>query len=215
MSNWPLKIATTVLLGLVLPVQLRPQLENLHETFQNPPPEARPLMRWWWFGPAVTKPELQKELETMQKAGIGGVEIQPVYPLMLDAPARDIRNLKYLSPEFLDAVTFANRTATSLGMRVDITLGSGWPYLGHELHHHSPATRRRRNFHRCLRSQRHTQNLRPIPSETNRSTLDHDSPVVHSTNRPLLHLQPHPTGCKARRLRSRGLRPRPLLPSRH
>ena len=130
MSNWPLKIATTVLLGLVLPVQLRPQLENLHETFQNPPPEARPLMRWWWFGPAVTKPELQKELETMQKAGIGGVEIQPVYPLMLDAPARDIRNLKYLSPEFLDAVTFANRTATSLGMRVDITLGSGWPYGG-------------------------------------------------------------------------------------
>ncbi len=87
-------------------------------------------MRWWWFGPAVTKPELKRELETMQHAGIGGVEIQPVYPLMLDDPAKGIKNLQYLSPEFLDDLRFANRTARSLNMRVDITLGSGWPYGG-------------------------------------------------------------------------------------
>jgi len=87
-------------------------------------------MRWWWFGPAVTKPELQKELETMAAAGIGGVEIQPVYPLMLDDDSKGIKNLPYLSPEFLDDVSFANRTARSLGLRVDITLGSGWPYGG-------------------------------------------------------------------------------------
>jgi hypothetical protein len=73
---------------------------------------------------------LQKELETMRNAGIGGVEIQPVYPLMLDDKSKGIKNLPYLSPEFLDAVNFANRTAQSMGMRVDITLGSGWPYGG-------------------------------------------------------------------------------------
>jgi hypothetical protein len=88
------------------------------------------MMRWWWFGPAVTKPELQKELETMRGAGIGGVEIQPVYPLMLDDEAKDIKNLQYLSPEFLDDVSFANKSARALGLRVDITLGSGWPYGG-------------------------------------------------------------------------------------
>ena len=88
------------------------------------------MMRWWWFGPAVEKPELQKELETMRGAGIGGVEIQPVYPLMLDDPTKGIKNYSYMSPEFLDAVSFANRTARSLGLRVDITLGSGWPYGG-------------------------------------------------------------------------------------
>ena len=104
--------------------------DPLRAGFLNPPPDARPLMRWWWFGPAVTKPELARELETMQKAGIGGVEIQPVYPMALDDPAKGIRNLRYLSPEFLDAVSFANGTARSLGMRVDITLGSGWPYGG-------------------------------------------------------------------------------------
>jgi hypothetical protein len=104
--------------------------KDLHRTFQDPPADARPMMRWWWFGPAVTRPELEKELNTMSGAGIGGVEIQPVYPLMLDDEAKGIKNLQYLSPEFLDDVSFANRTARSLGLRVDITLGSGWPYGG-------------------------------------------------------------------------------------
>lgn len=88
------------------------------------------MMRWWWFGPATVKPELQKELQTMRNAGIGGVEIQPVYPLMLDDSAKGINNYRYLSPEFLDDVGYANRTARALGLRVDITLGSGWPYGG-------------------------------------------------------------------------------------
>ncbi len=104
--------------------------QNLRQGFLNPPPDARPMMRWWWFGPSVVQPELKKELETMRSAGIGGVEIQPVYPLMLDNPAKGIRNFPYLSPEFLSDVSFANRTARSLGMRVSITLGSGWPYGG-------------------------------------------------------------------------------------
>ena len=130
----PAKLASSMLLALAIPflqpTPLLAQSDNLHQTFLNPPADAKPMMRWWWFGPAVTKPELQKELETMQKVGIGGVEIQPVYPLMLDDPAKGIRNLKYMSPEFLDAVSFANQTASTLAMRVDITLGSGWPYGG-------------------------------------------------------------------------------------
>jgi hypothetical protein len=104
--------------------------QELRQGFLNPPPDARPMMRWWWFGPAVVRPELSKELRTMAANGIGGVEIQPVYPLMLDDQTKGIRNLRYLSPEFLSDVSFANRTARSLGLRVSITLGSGWPYGG-------------------------------------------------------------------------------------
>jgi glycosyl hydrolase family 106( putative alpha-L-rhamnosidase) len=122
--------------GIVLLLFLAPALfaqdpiSSLRQDFLNPPADARPIMRWWWFGPAVTKPELKRELETLQRAGIGGVEIQPVYPLMLDDPAKGIKNLQYLSPEFLDDLRFANETARSLNLRVDITLGSGWPYGG-------------------------------------------------------------------------------------
>ncbi len=123
-------VALVCFLGL--PSIVFPQDSNvdLLKEFQDPPDNARPMMRWWWFGPAVEKPELEKELRTMRDAGIGGVEIQPVYPLMLDDDAKGIRNLQYLSPEFLDDVSFANLTARSLGLRVDITLGSGWPYGG-------------------------------------------------------------------------------------
>ena len=97
---------------------------------QSPPPDARPMMRWWWFGPAVVKPELEREILAMKAGGIGGFEIQPVYPMELDDAARGIRNVPYLSPEFLDAVSFANRTGRANGMRVDMTLASGWPYGG-------------------------------------------------------------------------------------
>jgi hypothetical protein len=98
--------------------------------FENPPDDARIMMRWWWFGPAVTKPELERELHAMKAGGIGGVEVQPVYPFALDDRASGLRNLPYLSDDFIEAVRFAALRAHELGLRVDITLGSGWPYGG-------------------------------------------------------------------------------------
>ena len=44
--------------------------------FLNPPPESRPTMRWWWFGPSVTEAELEREMSAMKDAGIGGFEVQ-------------------------------------------------------------------------------------------------------------------------------------------
>lgn len=105
-------------------------LTALRQGFVSPPMDARPMMRWWWFGPAVEPEELARELRTMKAGGIGGVEIQPVYPLQLDDPQRGFRNMKFLSPDFLKMVGFAADTAHELGMRVSITLGSGWPYGG-------------------------------------------------------------------------------------
>ena len=96
----------------------------------SPPPDARPLVRWWWFGPAVVPAQLEREIAAMKAGGFGGFEIQPVYPMELDDAARGIRNLPYLSTEFLDAVSFANRQGRAQGLRVDITLGSGWPFGG-------------------------------------------------------------------------------------
>jgi hypothetical protein len=96
----------------------------------SPPDDAKPMMRWWWFGPSVVQPELEREIKAMKAGGFGGFEIQPVYPMELDDAARGIHNVPYLSPEFLDAVGFANRTGRANGMRVDMTLASGWPYGG-------------------------------------------------------------------------------------
>jgi len=35
-----------------------PGIEELQRQFQSPPDDSRIMMRWWWFGPAVTKPKL-------------------------------------------------------------------------------------------------------------------------------------------------------------
>ncbi|WP_338763797.1 glycosyl hydrolase [Massilia sp. METH4] len=95
-----------------------------------PPADARPMMRWWWFGPAVEKRQLADEIERMKWGGIGGVEIQAVYPMALDDPSRGVKNLPFLSPDHLEALRFANEQARAAGLRVDLTLGSGWPFGG-------------------------------------------------------------------------------------
>ncbi len=102
----------------------------LQRAFQNPPGDSKIMVRWWWFGPAVTTDELNRELQEMKDAGIGGFEVQPVYPLTLDDPAKGLVNLRYLSPEFLHAVSDVAITARELGLRMDMTMGSGWPFGG-------------------------------------------------------------------------------------
>ena len=103
-------------------------LDDLRRSFVAPPADSRIMMRWWWFGPAVTKPEIERELQAMKAGGVGGVEVQPVYPVALDDPGAGIRNLPYLSDEFIEALRFAAEKARELGLRFDLTLGSGWPY---------------------------------------------------------------------------------------
>ncbi len=106
------------------------KIAAVQQLFAAPPDDARVMMRWWWFGPAVTKPEIEREILAMKAGGIGGFEIQPVYPLALDDAKKGIRNIPYLSADFLDAVSFASKTANDNGMRIDMTLASGWPYGG-------------------------------------------------------------------------------------
>jgi hypothetical protein len=68
--------ATWILLAAPAPPR---GIEDLRRGFEQPPDEARVMMRWWWFGPAVAKPELEREMRSMKEAGIGGFEVQPVY----------------------------------------------------------------------------------------------------------------------------------------
>ena len=128
--------------GVTLPAQPAAQpasdaLVRLRTIWQAPPDEARPMMRWWWFGPNVEPAALARELEAMRDAGLGGVEVQPVYPLIPDDHERGLINHPYLSRKFLEALTASAATAKALGLRYDLTLGSGWPYGGP----HIPITR--------------------------------------------------------------------------
>jgi len=118
-----------IILAILRPVNAG-HIEDLQQSFLNPPDDSRIMMRWWWFGPAVTKSELEHEMRLMKDAGIGGFEVQPVYPLALDSEANGIKTLPFLSDGFLDALRFTSEKAKDLGLRFDLTLGSGWPFGG-------------------------------------------------------------------------------------
>jgi alpha-L-rhamnosidase len=105
-------------------------IDDLQRSFMRPPDDARIMMRWWWFGPAVTRAELEREMQLMKEGGIGGFEVQPVYPLVLDDPEKGIKTLPFLSDGFIDALRFTSEKARELGLRFDLTLGSGWPFGG-------------------------------------------------------------------------------------
>src|ERR1700722_4716209 len=120
------------LLGVIPPRPLTAQvpIATLKSNFENPPADSRPMMRWWWFGPAVEKPEILRELEQMKADGIGGAELAFVYPQVVDDPARHLVNERFLNTPMLDSVSYAASQARRLGLRLDVTLGSGWPYGG-------------------------------------------------------------------------------------
>lgn len=120
---------------------------------RDPEPAARPMMRWWWFGPDTDHATVERELGAMAAAGIGGAEVSLVYPLTAEAP-------DYLSPPVLRALRHAAEQARRLGLRLDLTLGSGWsfggPHIGPE-----HASRRLRWERRDLGPQPLTTRLHP------------------------------------------------------
>ena len=67
----------------------------------------------------------------MKADGIQGAETAfVVLGVVLDDPAKNLHNLPFLSPEMLDDVRYAQEEGRKLGLRIDVTLGSGWPYGG-------------------------------------------------------------------------------------
>src|SRR2546422_7996915 len=126
----PLRSAGALQMVIFILVALGParaqSITELQRGFERPPDETKIMMRWWWFGPAVTKPELEREMRLMKEGGIGGFEVQPVYPPLPGDPTRGIKNLPFLSDEFIDALRFVSVRSRELCLRMDLTLGSGW-----------------------------------------------------------------------------------------
>ena len=83
---------------------------------------SKPWTRWWWHGSAVEESELTCELESISRAGFGGVEITPIFGVQ----GMDHLEKEYLSPEWLSLLEHACLEAQRLGMGVDVIPGTGW-----------------------------------------------------------------------------------------
>ena len=102
---------------------------ELQTLFEDPPNRYRPMVRWWWNGDRVTAEEVTRELDVLQKAGIGGVEINPIkFPS--EADPLDTRALTWMSDDWITVLEAALRGTKERGMTCDMIVGSGWPYGG-------------------------------------------------------------------------------------
>lgn len=88
--------------------------------------ESKPWTRWWWMGSDVDSAGLTYNLEALAKAGIGGVEITPIYGVK----GREAHYIDYLSPRWMKMLDFTISEADRLGMGVDMNNGTGWPFGG-------------------------------------------------------------------------------------
>jgi len=96
--------------------------------WQDPPPEARPVARWWWPGGSVEPEGLRQQLASIKSAGFGGVELQPLLLGLGDADLAADPNLRSVGkPGFHSRVAQAAAMAKGNGLAFDLTLGSGWP----------------------------------------------------------------------------------------
>jgi len=87
---------------------------------------AKPWTRWWWPGSAVDRANITSQLEAIAAAGIGGVEITPIY----GARGSEARYLDFLSPKWVEMLAFTASEGRRLGLGVDMATGTGWPFGG-------------------------------------------------------------------------------------
>ena len=87
---------------------------------------TKPFTRWWWLGSAVNEAEISRHLIDFKNAGLGGVEITPIYGVK----GKETEFIDFMSDRYLEILKHTTRTADSLGLAVDMVLGTGWPYGG-------------------------------------------------------------------------------------
>lgn len=89
-------------------------------------PEARPGARWWWLGSAVDAKNITYNLEEYAKAGLGAVEITPIYGVQ----GNDKNNIPFLSPQWMDMLKHTQAEGKRVGIEIDMNTGTGWPFGG-------------------------------------------------------------------------------------
>lgn len=90
--------------------------------------DAKPAARWWWMGSAVDKENLTRNLEAYAAAGMGTMEITPIYGVQ-----EMMRRIFRFSPRWMQMLQYTESEASRLGMQIDMNTGTGWPFGGPEV----------------------------------------------------------------------------------
>ena len=88
--------------------------------------ETKPWARWWWQGSAVSEKDISANMQDYQAAGLGGLEITPIYGVK----GNENQFINFLSPEWMRMLDYTIKEAKRLGLGIDLANGTGWPFGG-------------------------------------------------------------------------------------
>nr|WP_026262357.1 glycosyl hydrolase [Spirosoma panaciterrae] len=87
---------------------------------------TKPWTYWWWMGNAVNESDITTQLKQFAEAGLGGVHIIPIYGVK----GFEKQFIPFLSDRWLAVFAHTVREGKRLGIGVDLTTGTGWPFGG-------------------------------------------------------------------------------------
>ena len=88
--------------------------------------QTKPWARWWWEGSAVNKKDLTANLQDYANAGLGGMELTPIYGVY----GYEKQFINYLSPQWMQMLEYTLKEGKRLGVGIDLANGTGWPFGG-------------------------------------------------------------------------------------
>lgn len=91
--------------------------------------DMRPGTRWWWLGSAVDTTNLTRNLSLYAQAGMGTMEITPIYGVK----GNEKNYIPYLSPQWMKMLQHTQAMAAKQLMKIDMNNGTGWPFGGPEV----------------------------------------------------------------------------------
>jgi hypothetical protein len=100
---------------------------NLEASFLNPPASAKPRVWWHWMNGNITQDGIRKDLEWMNRIGIGGFQN---FDAAFMTPQIVEKRLVYITPEWKEAFKFTTDLAVSLGFEMAIAGSPGWSESG-------------------------------------------------------------------------------------
>ena len=88
--------------------------------------QTKPWTRWWWHDSAVNPTDLTANMEALEAAGFGGLEITPIYGVK----GHENEALKFQSDEWMKAFEHTLQEGKRLDLGIDLANASGWPFGG-------------------------------------------------------------------------------------
>ena len=100
-------------------------LEEIRIGFQSPPLEARPMALWDWVDGNFELEEITHEMEEAVRMGMGGFDIWDVSSVVDEGHIMNA-GPPFMSYESLEGICHAINEAERLGLRLGLSIASGW-----------------------------------------------------------------------------------------